>query len=158
MTVRIAHPNPHGILSEEALIKFENRFGLQLPPDYREFLLDFNGGRPVPSFFWIKAKENGSHVDRFYGVFSPKLAASLETYLGLDRHGIPSTIIPVGDDGAGDFICLALGLGWVQFGSIYFLDHGLHPVDAPDSSKGITLLARSFTDFLSALQSPPRPK
>jgi SMI1/KNR4 family protein SUKH-1 len=153
MTVKIVHPNPHGALSESQLIAFENRFGLQLPADYRSFLLDYNGGRPVPSFFWIKDKKDGTSVDRFYGVYDQVIPTSIETYIGADRPGIPLSMIPIGDDGTGNFICLGLGYG--NFGDVFFLDHDLHPLGAPDSPKGITRLAASFTEFLSMLQPSP---
>jgi hypothetical protein len=34
-------------VTEEDILGFEKRFGYPLPKDYREFLLTYNGGRPV---------------------------------------------------------------------------------------------------------------
>lgn len=34
-------------VAEETIVAFEKRFGYPLPKDYREFLLTYNGGRPV---------------------------------------------------------------------------------------------------------------
>ena len=154
MTTRIVHPNPHGTLSEDRLVRFENQFGLLLPVDYREFLLEYNGGRPVPAFFWIKNKQDGTRVHQFYGLYDQLIPASLEARMGANRHGIPTALMPIGDDGIGNLICL--GLGWTEFGRIYFLDHDLHPAETPEGWEGITLLADSFGEFLASLQEEPR--
>ena len=152
--MKIVHPNPHGRLSEDKLIQFENRFGLLLPPDYREFLLGYNGGPAGPAFFWIKDKQDGTSVKQFYGLYEHVIPSSLETHIGASRQGIPTALMPIGDDGTGSLICL--GLGWSEFGRIYFLDHELRPRETPEGWMGITLLANSFTEFLSALQEEPK--
>ena len=153
MTARIVHPNPHGALSEDRLVRFENQFGLLLPADYRDFLLEYNGGRPVPAFFWIKHQQDGTTVHQFYGLYDQLIPSSLETHLGTSRRGIPTALMPIGDDGIGNLICI--GLGWIEFGRIYFLDHDLHRPELPESWDGITRLANTFGEFLASLQEEP---
>ena len=50
--VQINQANLYGHLSPEKLIEFETEFDINLPPEYRDFLLKYNGGNPSPSFFW----------------------------------------------------------------------------------------------------------
>ena len=53
MAIEIENANPYGPLSEERLQAFEKKLGVTLPPDYREFLKRYNGGKPEPGGFWI---------------------------------------------------------------------------------------------------------
>jgi hypothetical protein len=62
-------------------------------------------------------------------------------------------MLPIGDDGLGDFICL--GVSSANFGGVYFLDHERHPYDNPNSDEGITQIANSFSEFLLLLEENP---
>ena len=147
--VEIIDANPYGSLSREKLDEFERQIGTSLPEDYKTFLLHYNGGRPAPSFFWIKPVDDGSEVFQFYGLHKGPAHLSIETYAGKERYGIPATMLPIGDDGVGNFICLDLSA--VHFGEVYFLDHDIHPYHDPDAIEGITKLANTFTEFLALL-------
>lgn len=154
MTVRISNANLYGALSEGKLSEFEKRFHIHLPNDYREFLFQYNGGQPVPSFFWIEPKQDGSTLHRFYGIYEGEIPSSIETYLrGKGHYGIPASMLPIGDDGTGNFICI--GVSAANFGNIFFLDHEKHPFHDPDSIEGIIKLRNSFTEFLASLIESP---
>jgi hypothetical protein len=49
-------------LREEEVVAFETWLGSRLPADYREFLLLYNGGYPVPSAFRFASGAPGSVV------------------------------------------------------------------------------------------------
>jgi hypothetical protein len=72
---------------------------------------------------------------------------SIESSIGEDQCGIHKGLIPIGDDGTGNKICI--GVNNNNMGEIFFLDHEIHPYDDPDSLEGIIKLANSFTEFLS---------
>jgi len=149
----IIDANPFGSLSQEKLDEFERQIRTPLPRDYKNFLLQYNGGRPIPSFFWIKPIEDGSSIFQFYGLHDGPAHLSLETYAGEERYGIPASMIPLGDNGIGDFICVDLSSA--HFGEVYFLDHEMHPFYNPESAEGITKLANSFSEFLFLLLDSP---
>jgi hypothetical protein len=151
--VKIINAHPYGLVSSKTLEEFERRIHFSLPQDYRAFLLEYNGGQPVPSFFWIKPGKDGSAIYQFYGLHDGPKHLSIDTYAGQERYGIPSSMLPIGDDGLGNFICI--GTSPVNQGNIYFLDHDLHPYQFPDSPEGITKLADSFTGFLVCLTESP---
>ena len=44
---------PAGTTNESAIQEFEKLIGHRLPDDYREFLLEFNGGHPEPNTFML---------------------------------------------------------------------------------------------------------
>jgi hypothetical protein len=148
--IHINNPQPFGPLDRVDLQAFQESHGYLLPADYRDFLLKFNGGRPSPSFFWIEENVDGSSVYQFYGLYEGSEASSIDTYSGDERYGLPSNILPIGDDGVGDFICI--GISNENYGEIYFFDHETHPYNDPDSKEGITKLANSFDEFLTALR------
>jgi hypothetical protein len=151
--MQIRDPKPHGPLSESRLVEFERTCGLALPPDYREFLLEFNGGVPFPSSFWITEPTNASGVQQFYGLHDGPSWLSIHTYARNEASGVPAGILPIGDDGVGDWICI--GIAGAHYGRVYFVDHEVHPLDDPDSMKGITELAESFERFLANLMHHP---
>jgi hypothetical protein len=151
--VEITDANPFGSLSREKLEEFERQMGTPLPGDYKTFLLQYNGGRPAPSFFWIEPVIDGSEVFQFYGLHEGPAHLSIDTYAGKERYGIPATMLPIGDNGVGDFICLDLSA--VHFGEVCFLDHEIHPFHDPDAIEGITKLANSFSEFLALLSNYP---
>lgn len=153
MVIKILNANPYGMLSADFLSEFESEIGIVLPKDYRQFLLQNNGGKPVPDFFWIDRHKDGSRVCQFYGLHSESRVFSLRTCTRENRFGIPSSMLPIGDDGMGNYLCLGISadnLGWV-----FFLDHDLHPYDNPESMIGIRKLANSFTGFLNNLEKSP---
>ncbi|MEJ2353030.1 MAG: SMI1/KNR4 family protein [Anaerolineales bacterium] len=153
MTAKIINANAYGPLSQKKIEEFERATQVNLPKDYQDFLLKYNGGRPVPSFFWIEQQKDGSAVYQFYGLHAGPRHLSIETFAGQERYGVPSWMLPIGDDGVGNFI--GIGTSSANFGNIYFLDHDLHSDQTPNSSKGITKLSDSFTEFLNSLIENP---
>lgn len=144
------YPNTqYGRVNPQILNEFENEFNLRFPEDYRNFLLIHNGGIPERTHFWIEKGKDGSSVQRFYGIHEGQKHLSLDTYLH-NRRYFPHTMIPIGDDGTGNYICI--GVAEYNFGIIYFVDHEYHSYEQPDSLIGINEVARTFTDFLDGLR------
>lgn len=151
--ITIRDANQYGPLLEERLQAFEKRLGVILPPDYREFLKRYNGGRPEPSGFWIRAGCDASEVHQFYGLHDGPKWFSIDCYTGVEQYGIPRGMLAIGNDGVGNTICI--GIEGEKRGAIYFIDHEVHPYDKPDSFEGVIRLADSFSEFLSSLQIIP---
>jgi hypothetical protein len=153
MTIQINNPNPFGSLSKEILSNFDKDTHIHLPVDYCDFLLINNGGNPIPSFFWIIPDQDGSGVNQFYGLHDDPEFPSLHTYAGKERYGVPKSILPIGDDGLGNLICL--GINSSNFGKVFFFDHDIHPNNDCESTKGISKVANSFSEFLLSLRKNP---
>ena len=123
-----------------------------MPHDYREFLKKYNGGTPKPAGFWIEIDKDSSSINLLYGLFkSPKYysidgAATLEWKL-------PDNLLPIGDDGTGNLICIAV-TGNTK-GSVFFIDHEIYLPNEKESFRGITKLSNSFSEFLSILEELP---
>ena len=153
MTTKIINPNLYGPLLQKKFGEFEKQAHITLPKDFRNFLLQYNGGQPIPSFFWIKPQEDGSSVHQFYGLHGGPAYLSLETFAGKERYGIPESMLPIGDDRTGNYICI--GISSTNFGKVFFLDHDKHPFHNPNSLEGVTELADSFSEFLCSLEERP---
>jgi hypothetical protein len=167
--------------SEELVVKFEQRFSVTLPTDYREFLCRHGGvtGTAVCSFQEPTPCGTETIIDGFYG-FAPlertdNIARATE-FIG----GAPS-IVAIGDNLIGSMFWLMCDGN--DTGYVYMHDHegrsawtdemfhewfpNLSPIIAqyleirkhgklPRKPKGyehLYRLARSFTDFIDALQS-----
>ncbi len=69
MAVKIIHPNEYGSLKPEHLVLFEKKINARLPEDFRDYLLKYNGGKPVPNYYNLPSdKGEASHLHHFYGL------------------------------------------------------------------------------------------
>lgn len=136
-------------LGQAELSKLEREFGITLPGDYREFLLEVGGvffrGTNVVPLEVRKDFGNVEHVTTLFGSDREQdsLQENIETYVGR----IPKNLIPIGDDPYGNLHCV--GVGGKENGKIYFWNHE-GPGDE-DDPRGITLVAASFEDFIARL-------
>jgi cell wall assembly regulator SMI1 len=138
--VKIKSTNPPA--TPEAISEFERLCGFSLPSDYRDFLQRHNGGEPTPDAFPISPSFGDGSIGMFFGLHDGDDSLA-DAYR--DRFdSVPAHMIPIADDGCGNFICMSLAE--TNCGSISFLDHETdihHPV------------ASSFITLLSALYEPP---
>lgn len=152
MRMKLLNSNKFGQLTENAVIDFERFYEISLPKEYRNFLIEDNGGEPVPGceFFWIKKGKDGSSVHQFFGLHAGPIHLRLATYMDQNMYGFPRSLLPIADDGLGNYICL--GIQPNNYGKVYFLDHDLFPFQSNENAPGITQISSSFSSFINALQ------
>lgn len=146
-TINIA--NSYGALDEQRLLTLEKKIGVSLPNDYREFLIQFNGGEPVPEGVWIIEDVDGSCVHEFFGLHDDPKLLSLDC-INNSEFGLPESLLPIAGDGLGDYVCLKVTGD--DFGAIFFVDHEQHSYEDRESFEGIIRLKESFSEFISSLQ------
>lgn len=134
-------------LSEISL--FEKEILHELPEDYKKFLLENNGGQPVPPFFPIAgSKENPfSLVHEFFGLFRARNSSDLRWNYNIYFRRLPSELIAIATDDSGNKICISVRKK--DYGSIFFWDHEYEGKYELETS--IIKIARDFTDFLGIL-------
>jgi hypothetical protein len=165
---QIAHPLPAGPTTEAQVTAFEKCIGHRLPADYRQFILQHNGGHPEPDAFLLNAG-NGEEEDIVLCFFPLRdlelgyvrvesfeelqtwplhcawddLQSDLENLYS--EAGIEEPLLPVGTDGSGNYICIVLT--GIRAGAVVFLNHETgesHP------------LAENFTSFLDSFRKRER--
>jgi hypothetical protein len=143
-------------LLEDDLRKLEEKLAAQLPPSFRKFLRDYNGGVPDPRHFrWGRGAYQDSSVRFFFHLWSEKPADpysiewNLATYQGEDER-IPRDLLPIASDEGGNRVCI--GITGTRRGKIFFWDHERESESNPDSA--VKQVKPSFPAFIKSLHTP----
>lgn len=123
-----------------------------IPPAYRAFLLQHNGGHPDPADFrFADSTGDGGSVAAFLGVNAPDFM-DLEHHLHVYRNRIPPTLFPIARDPGGNLIPLATA--GPDHGTVYFWDHEAEAEEGdPPTTANLTRIAANFAGFLSSLDN-----
>jgi hypothetical protein len=149
--------NAHGRLRPGRLRRFEESAGFVLPDDYRAFLQQHNGGEPSPANWHCGPTVNDPvygwteisvFVRDFLSITRKPDYASIERTRDVYRDRIPPELLVIGDDGAGNAICLRVD--GQDEGSIWFWFHENESDSAPWWNN-LQLLAPTFTEFFEGL-------
>jgi cell wall assembly regulator SMI1 len=142
-------------VDEPSIAAFEAAMGYPLPPDYREFLLRFNGGEPTtPVFRWPDPqgrKYAGSSVRYFFSITDNYAFSLADKYSIYARAGrTPKEMLPIATDAGGNLVLLALA--GAQSGKVFFWNHDIEGlVENPSSPDHLALVANSFGEFCDGL-------
>ena len=102
---------------EPQIIELEAKYGISIPNQYKEFLIDYNGGDTPQTKF--KVGKISSDIRGFYGIGSVKLSLN---NINLDKW-IEQDLIPIACDSFGNYI--VINIGETLYGKIFFCDHEL---------------------------------
>lgn len=143
-------------LEEAKLKEMERVIGSPLPPDYRAFLLRYNGGQPFPSGFRMKREGRGyseSCVAWLYGIQDGgEFFNSFEFHYRSCLGRMPPNIVPIGSDPGGNQICISIA--GRDLGHVYFWDHEREADPDEGEEPGydnLYFVADSFSAFLASL-------
>lgn len=143
---KIKESNRFGKLNEEQLSEFENQLQVTLPKDYRSFLLNHNGGCPVPD----TNKTPETDVRQILGLHNGESWASLQDHIDDYKGRIPSDTLPIAYDSLGNLFLLSLRKD--THGEVWFWDHELEAANnASEYFQNITKSANSFREFIENL-------
>jgi hypothetical protein len=144
--------------------KFEKKLNIELPKDYIEWLLQYNGGRPEKDgcdvIEMISEVSDGFLVNWFYGLkYDPTYNESYELYDSYESFfdRMPKELIPIACDPGGNQICLGVVKG-EHYGKVYFWDHEEEAQNfvVPEEIEtpwweNVYLVANSFEEFINKL-------
>ena len=145
-------------VSADALAEAEARLaqlGHHIPPSYKAFLADHDGGEPVRNRFTY---EGDGEVERctvqvFIGVV-PSPDGDLVSKAKVMAERLPAGVIVIADDPGGNHVCLDGRDG--RDGPVLFWDHE-YEGDPPDEAN-LVEIAPDLQAFLDGLtESPPPP-
>ncbi|MBP7253631.1 MAG: SMI1/KNR4 family protein [Alphaproteobacteria bacterium] len=142
---------------ESELLAFEKALGARLPDDYREFLIECNGGFLGGMLWFVGPTPTGEKADagvHHIGGFRQESYFSLIKIRSCYEGRIPDALLWIMDDPFGNAICL--GLQGESRGRVYFWDHENEPEGnwdgKVDSGGDLQILANTFTEFVAGLQ------
>lgn len=131
-------------VSLSEIAAFEAGAQVKLPPQYKAFLLNFNGGQPTEMVFPNSGFD--ADVQVFYSLFRYPLSTS--------RNGsvvkCSEDLVWFGiDSGGGEFAIAHTGK---NFGKVFWFDSPHSDINSP-SSTDCELVATSFDHFLDSLEA-----
>ncbi len=156
-------------LNEDDISKFERKYNLNLPIEYRKHLLSFNGGYCEPSCFYFKDRNiayrllsafqpltSTSHIHYFFAIKANcvyDLEEEIQTFK-INNKRMPNRMLPIACDDGGNLICISCN--GKDKGYVYFWDHEREEKykeieDDDDDVRNLHFIAKSFTLFLSSL-------
>ena len=139
--------NPGRTIRPAELEAVCNELGVNLPDDYKDFLLEFNGGSPVPDAFPIKGFEEVGTLQVFFGIDREIESSNLRWNFFQYRSRIPSDHLPIACSDTNDLICLSLSDN--RYGSVIFWDSMTE--SSADTFRNIYEVADSFSGLLKLL-------
>ncbi len=135
MHIHIVESNPYGKLKTADLETFERSLGTTLPPPYRKFLLEHNGGS-------IDGAAEIAEIRDFHGIHGGPEYSCLKPPSQFKYVHFPQNILPIGEDPFGNCFCILLTGN--DKGAVCFWDHEC----SENPEDGIHLLAPDFDSFL----------
>ncbi|HWQ90137.1 MAG TPA: SMI1/KNR4 family protein [Clostridia bacterium] len=136
MLDQMLQPNPP--INESQLLAFGARYHIDLPLAYRNFLLKYNGGQPVPAAFPIEGLPDNPAgvIQAFFGLNASLPTEDLDTIMTELADRMPKGILPIACTDGNDFVCFDLREGdpvvfWDRkpfWGSNVWNDDDLYPV------------------------------
>ena len=138
-------------LNDVEITQFEIQFQIELPQDYKAFMLKNNGG--VPENDWAfdyveKGYANSSIIRDFFVLYVEETHAydDLKKAYKMVKEdsSVSSDFMPIATDPGGNTIFLAVG--GENYGKVYFSNHELD--DAETGYMVMSLIADSFSDFI----------
>ena len=140
-------------LNIDSFSEVENLLRGFLPKEYKEFMLEHNGGRPIKRLalsFMEYDPEKNEIFENELDIYSFNKLEDIPSFYDnlFSSELIPEHYCPIADDSCGNEVLLCVKEG-ENYGKIYFANHELFYVD---ESWVITKIADNFNSFLELLQ------
>ena len=142
-------------INQSDIEHLEKIINANLPDDHKNFLLQYNGGRPEPDAYPVKEhREKVLGIKEFYGIDHEITSWRLDWNYEVFKDRIPKFLLPIACDGFGDQICLVLANGKYPYGTVVFWDL-FDETDHP-TYDNVYKIADNFTGFLDCLCEYPK--
>lgn len=154
--IPIAEPGPR--ITEDDVRRFEREFGHELPADYRQFLLDVNGGQAPDSHSVFRIRKDETILNNLFSLNALDDASDLAT---AQKHYSDDTRLPeghleIGYDSFGSRIIIPLA--GPHRGEVWYRDienprpEGSNPRVEWFDRRDVAKIADSFREFIEGLK------
>jgi hypothetical protein len=148
MNMKIIKAGSETGANEREIEELERRVRSRLPADYRQFMIEFNGGEPQPRAF--EGPDGEGSAVRFFFTLDPRSSHYwIHQKLDVYQDRIPPGLLPIASDSFGNLVLLDLGAK--DYGVVYFWDHENESDDEPWWDN-ISPIAQSFSRFVDELR------
>ena len=141
----------YGNVKEEEIFKLEDEIGFTLPNDYKEFLINFNGGVPEVKYSTFKLNELEENI-------------GLQVLYGLDLEenlNLREWYEEYEDDLLDDCLIIGHGIGFgfivlvnsPEGAGVYFWDNSFE-LENSSEDENIYKISDTFREFIEELKSP----
>jgi hypothetical protein len=139
---------PYGKTTAEEIKALESEFEMTLPDDYKEFLLNNNGGVPEVKYaaFYVEELKEDISLDVLYGIGVEKLDVS--RWSNMFRNDLPPRSLVIGVDPGGGMLLL---INDGEDNGVYYWDDS-YSFEESDDDRNTYFVADSFTDFVDSLK------
>ena len=141
----------YGNVKEEEIFKLEEEIGFTLPNDYKEFLINFNGGVPEVKYSTFKLNELEENIGLqvLYGL---NLEENLDLREWYEEYE---------DDLLDDCLIIGHGIGFgfivlvnsPEVSGVYFWDNSFE-LENSSEDENIYKISDTFKEFIQELKSP----
>lgn len=141
----------YGNVKEEEIFKLEEEIGFTLPNDYKEFLINFNGGVPEVKYSTFKLNELEENIGLqvLYGL---NLEENLDLREWYEEYE---------DDLLDDCLIIGHGIGFgfivlvnsPEISGVYFWDNSFE-LENSSEDENIYKISDTFKEFIQELKSP----
>ena len=141
----------YGNVKEEEILKLEDEIGFTLPNDYKEFLINFNGGVPEVKYstFTLNELEENIGLQVLYGL---DLEENLDLREWYEEYE---------DDLLDDCLIIGHGIGFgfivlvnsPEVSGVYFWDNSFE-LDNSSEDQNIYEISDTFRQFIDELKIP----
>lgn len=137
-------------VTESDIQAFETHLNARLPEEYRQFLMQHNGGKPEPRCFPVDIDgfPNEDCITYFL-CLSDTEQDSLSKTLKIYRNRIPANLLPIALPVAVDLVCLSISGD--DYGTVYFWDHNWEVTEYEPDYTNVHFVAHSFNELLNNL-------
>ena len=146
---------PWGENDKVTVSAFEQQIGFALPEDYRQFLINNNGGRVNDQMFFVKGLGQAVLMHVLYGLTNTQSRGlTLGYWLAEHADDIGEKELVIGHDPGGYQLLLVIG-GDDKGG--YYWDHNNFFPQSADGGGNTYFVANTFAEFINSLRdySPP---
>lgn len=134
-------------IGDDSIAALERRLGTGLPPDYRRFLAETNGGVPLQRGVRSEATGQEWSINVLFGLTRPIISSNLDSNLEATKDTRPAGQLPIAATDTGEFVLLSIGGRRPGVVSLWQWQED----DLASKARHLHPLAQSFTQFLESL-------
>jgi SMI1-KNR4 cell-wall len=136
--------------SKDAIQSLEKTLRCRLPDDYRHFLAEDNGGRPIERLFEVATSNPPSKeaIRAFFGIDGTPKQYDILHQMKQFSGRFPNGLLAIACDSFGNLVLLDLGAK--NKGTVYFWDHERESMHEP-TWENISPVANSFRAFVDSM-------